>query len=373
MTLSIISSDWRFKERFKQHFSPACLRSYSAAERALADIEAQTPDVLVIDTRLKEGAHTLLLQQLQRMGTCSTILYCIEEEGDRSFVPKTSLCLFTVLRCQMYASKIFEFLDPSVAENSAYETCGLIGESEAMVEVRRQLSSWGRHECPIHLYGETGTGKELAAQFLHRLKAPYRNIVSVNCSLLSDALGKSMFFGHTKGAFTDGTIELNGLIREADGSTLFLDEVENLSLHFQAHLLRLLESGQYRRFGDTKLYTSNFRLITASNERLDQLVESSAIRKDFLYRICDVVITLPPLRDHTEDIPSLVEAHLASLGVHKSLDARSLALLTEYEWPGNVRELFSVIRRAVITGSEGNYIKVTEDDIIGPLKYSYSS
>lgn len=373
MTLFIISSDWRFKERFKQHFSPACLRSYSAAERALADIEVQTPDVLIIDTRLKEGAHALLLQQLQRMGVCSTILYCIEEEGDRSFVPKTSLCLFAVLRCQMHAPKIFELIDPSVAENSAYETCGLIGGSEAMVEVRHQLASWGRHGCPIHLYGETGTGKELAAQFLHRLKTPYRNIISVNCSLLSDALGKSMFFGHTKGAFTDGTIELNGLIREADGSTLFLDEVENLSLHFQAHLLRLLETGQYRRLGDTRVYSSSFRLITASNERLDHLVDRSAMRKDFLYRICDVVITLPPLRAHAEDIPCLVKAHLATLGVHKSLDARSLALLMEYEWPGNVRELFSVIRRAAITGDNEHHIRVTEADLIGPLKYSHSS
>lgn len=371
MTVFIISSDWRFKERFKQHFSPACLRSYSSVERALSEIEGQAPDLLVIDTRLKEGARVLMLQQLQRMDICSTILYCIEEEADRRFVPETSLCLFVVLRSQMQAQKIFEFLDPSVAESSSYEVCGLLGESEAMVSVRKQLSDWARQECSVHLYGETGTGKELAAQFLHRLKAPYRTIVSVNCSLLSDALGKSMFFGHTKGAFTDGTVELNGLIREADGSTLFLDEVENLSLHFQAHLLRLLETGQYRRFGDTTLHTSAFRLITASNERLDQLVGEAVMRKDFLYRICDVVITLPPLREHLEDIPTLVNAHLASLGVYKDLDPHSLGLLMEYRWPGNVRELFSVIRRAAITRADEPCIRVTETDLLGPLGGSH--
>lgn len=370
MTLFIISSDWRFKERFKQHFSPACLRSYSAAERALNEIEEQMPDLLVIDSRLKSGAHTLLLHQLERMGVCSTILYCIDDEADRRFVPETSLCLYVVLRSHMHAQKISEFLDPSVAEDSSYENCGLLGDSEAMVEVRSQLSKWGKEECSIHLYGETGTGKELAAQYLHRLKFPYRTIVSVNCSLLSDALGKSLFFGHTKGAFTDGTSELNGLIKEADGSTLFLDEVENLSLHFQAHLLRLLETGQYRRFGDTTVHTSAFRLVTASNVRLDQLVEESVMRKDFLYRICDVVITLPPLREHPQDIPILVAAHLASLGVHTCVDERSLGLLAEYPWPGNVRELFSVVRRAAVNRTGGQSISITERELLTPLSYA---
>jgi DNA-binding NtrC family response regulator len=372
MTLFILSADWRFKERFKQHFSPACLRSYAVIDRALADIEQQSPDLLIVDSRLKGGSHTLLLQQLERLGVCSTILYCIEQEEDRRFVPETSLCLFVVLRSQMHAQKVFEYLDPCARESSTYEACGLLGESDVMVQVRRQLVDFSREACSVHLYGETGTGKELAAQYLHRLKYPYRNIVSVNCSLLCDALGKSMFFGHTKGAFTDGTSELNGLIQEADGSTLFLDEVENLSVHFQAHLLRLLETGQYRRYGDTTVHTSDFRLITASNERLDQLV-GEVIRKDFLYRICDVVISLPPLREHLSDIPTLAASHLASLGVHKPIDAPSLGLMMDYHWPGNVRELFSVIRRAAITGDGDAHIHVDESDLHDAMHYGWIS
>ncbi len=363
MTLFILSADWRFKERFKQHFSPACLRSFTAIDRTVAAIEQQSPDLLIVDSRLKEGSHALLLQQLERLGICSTILLCVDEERDRWQVPDTSLCLFVVLRGEMQAQKIFEYLDPCVRENGAYEVCGLLGESEAMVEVRKQLVEWGREECSIHLYGETGTGKELAAQYLHRLKYPYRNIVSINCSLLCDALGKSMFFGHTKGAFTDGTTELNGLIKEADGTTLFLDEVENLSPHFQAYLLRLLETGQYRRFGDTTIHTSQFRLITASNERLDQMIGGS-IRKDFLYRVCDVVIALPPLREHISDIPTLIKSHLSSLAVHKEVDAYSLGLLMEHDWPGNVRELFSVIRRAAVTSGDTPLIHIDEASLL---------
>jgi len=369
MTLFILSADWRFKERFKQHFSPACLRSYTAIDRAVADTEQQSPDLLIVDSRLKEGSHTLLLQQLERLGTCTTILFCIEKESDRRLVPETSLCLFVVLRSQMHAQKVFEYLDPCAKESSSYEVCGLLGGSEAMTQVRKQLVEWGREECSIHLYGETGTGKELAAQYLHRLKYPYRNIISINCSLLNDALGKSMFFGHTKGAFTDGTSELNGLIQEADGSTLFLDEVENLSQHFQAYLLRLLETGQYRRLGDTALHTSQFRLITASNERLEQMV-GDVIRKDFLFRVCDVVITLPPLREHRSDIPDLVTAHLSSLAVHKPVDAHSLALLMEYDWPGNVRELFSIVRRAAITSGDDPQIHVDESILVAPQRLS---
>ncbi|MDI9429165.1 MAG: sigma 54-interacting transcriptional regulator [Spirochaetota bacterium] len=363
MTLFILSADWRFKERFKQHFSPACLRGFTTIARTVAAIEQQSPDLLIVDSRLKEGSHTLLLQQLERLAICSTILLCVEEEGETLPTPETSLCLYVVPRSEMRAQKVFEYLDPCAREASTYEVCGLLGESEMMVRLRKQLYEWGRADCSIHLYGETGTGKELAAQYLHRLKYPYRTMVSINCSLLCDALGKSMFFGHTKGAFTDGTIELSGLIKEADGTTLFLDEIENLAPHFQAYLLRLLETGEYRRLGDTAIHTSQFRLISASNERLDQMV-GSVIRKDFLYRVCDVVITLPPLREHISDIPTLIKSHLSSLGVHKGVDASSLDLLMTYDWPGNVRELFSVIRRASLISGDGPDIHIDEADLL---------
>ena len=172
MTLFILSADWRFKERFKQEFSPACLRGFTTIARTVAAIEQQSPDLLIVDSRLKEGSHTLLLQQLERLAICSTILLCVEEEGATLPTPETSLRLYVVPRSEMRAQKVFEYLDPCAREASTYEVCGLLGESEMMVRLRKQLYEWGRADCSIHLYGETGTGKELAAQYLHRLKYP---------------------------------------------------------------------------------------------------------------------------------------------------------------------------------------------------------
>ncbi len=172
-----------------------------------------------------------------------------------------------------------------------------------------------------------------------------------------------MFFGHVKGAFTDGKTDLPGLVHEANQSTLFLDELENLSPSFQAYMLRLLENGQYRRLGDTQLHTSRFRLITASNEDLATLVQGNRIRKDFFYRINEVNITLPPLRNHLEDIPQLCEHFLLRCKCNKQLDENGLKLLTSYHWPGNVRQLFSTIRRCLINSEEEPVVLVTHDDI----------
>jgi DNA-binding NtrC family response regulator len=365
MSLFILSTDWRFKDRFKHHFNHSFIHCFSNIDKALIAYERGEPSLMVIDSRLKAGSHETLLCILEEKGACMPIVLCLEEGTPFSLRSPLQLCLHQLPRNLVDATTLVGYLGESAAEQASYEQCGLIGSSEAMIEVRKQLVTWAKEECSIHLYGETGTGKELAAQYLHRLTFPHRNIVSVNCSLLNDTLGNSMFFGYAKGAFTDGRSELTGLIREADGSTLFLDEVENLGLRFQAHLLRLLETGQYRRYGDTRVHTSTFRLITASNEQLDTLVDSGQLRKDFFYRISDVTITLPPLREHKEDIPALVSHYLRVVGSEKPLAKGSLDVLSQYSWPGNVRELFYVIRRAAVNCSDEPAIRIGEEDL-GP-------
>lgn len=368
MSLFIVSSDWRFKGKFKSHFTPAFLREFSMAEKALAALPTEQPALIIIDNRLAKGSYQWFLQALSDRQTTIPILLCLEKDQMEPVLSKANLKVYCVRREELNYPKLFEYLDKlqqqdAVKESHAYHPSGLIGQSKCMHSVREQLKRYAHQDCSVHLYGETGTGKEIAANYLHRLKYPHRNIVSVNCSLLSSALGNSMFFGHTKGAFTDGKAELPGLIHEAHQSTLFLDEVENLSLQFQAHLLRLLETGQYRRYGDTQVHTSKFRLITASNEKLSALIHRNVMRSDFLYRITDTHIHMPALREHKEDIPQLCSHYLGLNAPHKEITSSSIRLLQSYHWPGNVRQLFSTLRRSVIASGEQQKIQIMEEDL----------
>ncbi len=362
MALVIVSSDWRFKDRFKEHFSPNFLHCFSSAERALATLSAERCDLVVIDSKLKGITAAELIHRLSEIQCSTPILLAYQSPDLRLCNTPPSLALTQMLREELSPGTAFSLLNEGAREAAHRAVCGLVGESKQMIALRRKLRRYGTQNCAVHLYGETGTGKELAAQYLHHLRHPYRNIVAINCSLLCTSLGSSMFFGHSKGAFTDGNYELDGLVCEADGTTLFLDEVENLSLQFQGHLLRLLENGYYRRYGDTTLYRSNFRLITASNERLATLVAQKRLRKDFYYRINDVEVVLPPLREHPEDIPLLVAHYLQRIRVRKPIDEASLYLLAEHKWPGNVRELFCVLKRAVIHAQHEDTIVVRPSD-----------
>ncbi|MGE4583063.1 MAG: sigma-54-dependent transcriptional regulator [Sphaerochaeta sp.] len=370
MSLFILSSDWRLKEKCKLHLSHSYLREFTIAEKLFSALEQEQPEVLLVDCKLARTTQRIVLSQLQAQGYQNALIIC--REGGQNIDPSILAyfnpivmernrfnypLLFTHLAALLHETQ-------EVQESVAYHPCGLIGDSDSMALVREQLVNYAKQDCAVHLFGETGTGKEVAANYLHTLKFPSRNIVSVNCSILSDALGNSMFFGHAKGAFTDGRNELEGFVQQADRTTLFLDEVETLSVQFQGHLLRLFESGQYHRYGDTKMHVSDFRLITASNEKLSDLVDRNAMRKDFFYRISDANISLPPLRDHKEDIPKICSYFLSQEAPGKELAKEDLPLLQLSNWPGNVRQLFSTLRRSVIKSGEDPLVHIDVEDLL---------
>ncbi len=368
MSLFIISSDWRFKEHFKHHFNHRFLHEFTIAKKLLDTLTStqEAPQLIIIDERISNGTQQSLLEQLAyQKCTIPLLLFSSNPHWNPNQEFKT-LKVYILPRKKVNYSSLLEQLDNQLQvkeQDNPYVYCPLIGKSKVMQRVRRKLQHFAKERCSVHLYGETGTGKELAATYLHNLSFPHKNIIPVNCSLLSTSLGNSMFFGHTKGAYTDGKSELAGIVQEAHQSTLFLDEVENLSLDSQAYMLRLLENGQYRRWGDTQLHTSHFRLVTASNEELSTLVEENRIRKDFYYRINEVSISLPPLREHLEDIPLLCEHYLSLCKEEKPLAEESMTILQSYHWPGNVRQLFSTIRRCLITSREELVVRITPDDI----------
>jgi two-component system NtrC family response regulator len=368
MSLFLISSDWRLKETFKNFYSHPFLSTFTQEQKLLDALETEQPNLLVIDNKLGKTNQANVLAKLNKMTNIPPVLLI---EGKEAFdldtfenldirkEKKTNLSLtafLSTLEKYLHYEQLFE-------QEHKYEGCNLVGNSVAMRTVKQQLAQYAQNDCAIHLYGETGTGKEIAANYLHHLRFPQRKIVSVNCSLLSGSLGNAMFFGHAKGAFTDGNNELNGIVHEANNTTLFLDELETLSLTFQGHLLRLLENGNYRRYGDTHTYTSRFRLITASNEHLSELVDKQVMRSDFYYRICDVHILLPPLREHKEDIPLLCSHFFSRQNERRTIVKEDLALLQEYSWPGNVRQLFSILRRCMIKSKEREVVRITEEDL----------
>ncbi len=368
MSLFVVSSDWRFKDRFKQHFSYAFLHEFTMVQKLVtAVVQADSEEELWIlaDERLGASSQLQLLQELQRTERKVQVILFLDR-GDLPFsLPELSFPVEFVHKENLkYAQFFLRFREEqSVREEACYSTESLIGSSKTMQNVRSALALYGKGECSIHLYGETGTGKEIAAGIIHKIKNPFRNMISVNCSLLHGAIGDSMFYGHTKGAFTDGKSDLPGLVHDANQSTLFLDEVENLTLDSQANMLRLLESGRYRQLGDTKIKVSKFRLVTASNQNLKHLIEDKQIRKDFYYRISDATIYLPPLRDHLEDIPLLCQHFIKEHFPGKQMAEQDMMMLKLYPWPGNVRQLFSTLKRSCIRSEQEAQLHLLPEDI----------
>ena len=264
-----------------------------------------------------------------------------------------------------------------------YKFGDIIGKSQAMQRVYELILKAANSDASVVIFGESGTGKELVAKAIHRLSPrAEKPFVAVNCGAIPEQLAESEFFGHKKGAFTGAHTDKHGYLYVANGGTLFLDEVGELDVNIQVKFLRAFETGEYSPIGDTKTYTSDFRLISATNKDLAQLVAEGKMREDFYYRISVIPIYIPPLRERKEDIPLLVEHFLRiySKGKHPpSLPAKYMDLLMNYDWPGNVRELQGMIQRYLSTGSfqflgnkSSDFSDETDYSKLGTLKSAVS-
>jgi transcriptional regulator with GAF, ATPase, and Fis domain len=209
---------------------------------------------------------------------------------------------------------------------------------------------------PVLIEGESGVGKELLAQHVHRSSPrSSKGFVDLNCAAVPSSLLESELFGFERGAFTGAGNEKPGLVEVADGGTLFLDEVGEMAAEIQSKFLRVLDSGTFYRVGATRKRRADFRLVCATNRDLKEEVAEGRFRKDLFYRINGVKVVIPPLRDRPEDIPILVEHFARQLPQQKDFTAAALGALTAYDWPGNVRELHFAVERAVLL-AEGESI-----------------
>jgi transcriptional regulator with PAS, ATPase and Fis domain len=234
---------------------------------------------------------------------------------------------------------------------------GLVGSSPAFNVALSAVQRVAPAMLPVLLLGESGTGKELFARAVHESSArAHGPFVVVDCSGLTDTLFESELFGYEKGAFTGAQGRKKGLVETAEGGTLFLDEMGDVPLSMQVKLLRLIESGTFRRVGSVETQKADFRLVAATHKPLQQMVADGRFRQDLYYRISAFPIHLPPLRQRVADIPMLVDSFLqrGSSGKHRvSVEARAMARLEAYDWPGNIRELRNVLERARLFADDG--------------------
>ena len=239
-----------------------------------------------------------------------------------------------------------------------HRTNQLLGSSIAIRELQEEIDQVARSDAKVLITGESGSGKELVAQAVHTfsLRAS-RPFVAVNCAGVPETLLESELFGHVKGSFTGAYRDRPGKLELADHGTIFLDEIGEMTLRMQGLLLRFLETGELQKVGaDQTGGRVNVRVIAATNRSLSDMIAQGQFREDLLYRLNVIHLVVPPLREHKEDIPLLVEHFLNRFAadgryIVKEFSPEAFALLLEYAWPGNVRQLENVIERCVVTGT----------------------
>lgn len=250
--------------------------------------------------------------------------------------------------------------------DSIQERFGIIGTSDAIRNVIDRARQVARTDISVLLQGESGVGKELIAEVIHQLSIRrHEQMVIVNCGAIPEGLIESELFGAEKGAYTGAVQRRNGYFEEADGSTIFLDEIGEMPMEAQVRLLRVLETGKFSRVGSSQQQQADVRVVAATNKNLAQEVRQGRFRKDLYYRLSTVLIDIPPLRDRREDIMPIFESFLHRFAQEyrsprKKLTEGAETLLKEYEWPGNVRELRNVAEQAVVLLRQED---VTADDL----------
>ncbi len=241
---------------------------------------------------------------------------------------------------------------------------GLIGRTAGMLSVYKQIAHAANAAAPVLIIGDSGTGKELVARAIHAHgRRAGRPFVPINCGALTESVLESELFGHTRGSFTGAIADTKGIFEQATGGTVFLDEIGETSPALQVKLLRVLQEGEVRPVGGSRLVKVDVRVVAATNVDLEREVAAQRFRQDLFYRLSVIVIRVPALRDRREDIPLLIQTFLqnacARAGRRIELSPAAISALTAYRWPGNVRELENTIERLVVF-SRGSVIDVSD-------------
>jgi two-component system nitrogen regulation response regulator GlnG len=349
-------------------------KAFDAAEPALAALRTDAPDVLITDVRMTGQSGLELLRRVHDVHPDLPIIVMTAhsdlgsavsayESGAFEYLPKPFDIDHAVDLVKRAAQAAAKPGDGGVAPPLAIPE--LLGRAPAMQQVFRAIGRLSRSSVNVLVTGESGTGKELAARALHE-HSPRANkpFIALNTSAIPAELLESELFGHEKGAFTGADSLRRGRFEQADGGSLFLDEIGDMSLPLQTRLLRVLAEGEFYRVGGQMPIRVDVRVIAATHQNLEERVRLGQFREDLYHRLNVIRIELPPLRQRREDIADLVGHYLGvaarELGVDtKTLAPEALARLLAYDWPGNVRELVNLCRRLTVL-APGNEIRVED-------------
>ncbi|WP_022853627.1 sigma-54-dependent transcriptional regulator [Thermodesulfatator atlanticus] len=338
-------------------------------KKALKILKENEIDLVLADVRMPEMDGFTLLREAKKIdpeltfvvitayGTIEQAVKAVKE-GAYDFIPKPfeDEHLIHVLRKGLERSRLIKenvALQRQVSGKKAFQD--FVGQSAKLKKVFETIRMVAPTDLTVLILGESGTGKELAARAIHALSNRAKHsMITVNCPALPEQILESELFGYRKGAFTNATANRRGLFEEADGGTIFLDEIGDITLAVQTKLLRVLQEKEIKPLGATQTKKVDVRIIASTNQDLEEKVKEGSFRADLFYRLNVVTIKMPPLREIKEDIPLLVDHFLKKtaqeLGIPpKYVCPEVIEFFMEYDWPGNVRELENVIKAAVVT------------------------
>lgn len=341
-------------------------------------------DVVVTDLKMPGMGGIELLEEIRKrdpevavillsaFGTIETAVEAMKKGAfdfvTKPLIPKVLLAALEKLRKFQDLERSKTYLERKLGEPYGFDQ--LIGRSRAMREVFDLVQQAAPAGSTVLIEGESGTGKELIANALHH-HSPRRDkpMVKVNCAALPETLAESELFGHEKGAYTGAANEKTGYFEEANGGTILLDEISDLSQTIQAKLLRVIDNQEFNRVGSARVRKVDIRVLAATNQNLKERVRLGRFREDLLYRLNVIRIVLPPLRERHEDIPLLAGHFLTRYAQEtnktlKGFSKEAMRLLSEYPWPGNVRELQNAVERAVVL-CKGETIEASDLPIYG--------
>jgi two-component system response regulator HydG len=346
-----------------------------SGEEALEKVRTQDFDVILLDLKMPGIGGMEALRRVRNSGASGEVVILTGHPDVDSAIEAMKSGAYDYLTKPFKLSELEEVLRRAAErkrlerENTALRQMVaqrepapvLIGRSQVMTDLLGTVRRIAPSDANVLIQGESGTGKGLVARIIHEQSARRNEpFLVVNCSAFQDQLLESELFGHERGAFTGATVAKQGLFEVAEGGTLLLDEVGEMSAAMQAKLLQIMDSRELRRVGGIRVHRVDVRVIAATNKDLAQEVRSARFREDLYYRLNVVSLTVPALRERKEDITLLIEHFLTHLGTRhtrKTLSPSALQLLVDYAWPGNVRELANTVERLLI---------LTQGEVVGP-------
>src|SRR5579862_3791178 len=359
----------------RRRYDVATVSTIAAAQDFLAK---DNFDVIFLDVRLPDGDGTDLLKLLQSrpqrplavvttgFGSVESAVECMKNGAfDYLIKPFSNEQIEVTLRKAEEFTQILK-VNQYLSRDNEETGQELLGQSQAMSELRQLVRKVARTQATVLIQGESGTGKELVARALYR-ESPRANapFIKLNCAAIPENLIESEFFGHEKGAFTGALNKREGRFELAHGGTILLDEISEISLSMQAKLLRVLQEREFERVGGNRTIKVDVRVIATTNRNLEQSVDKKEFRQDLFFRLNVVPMYVPPLRERKDDVLVLKREFMRSFCRQHGINAKGFTeearrTLTNHSWPGNVRELQNVIERAIILSNESGIIEAEQ-------------